>query len=353
VGETYMLWPLLEENKDFKIAQGVKGILSKDNAALIKNFLPASNGTMSSVAAIILGMPDMGLYPSFMAPAKNMYETSIARQMKALGYETRFLYGGFRSWENAAAFSQAQGFDKVLFYGSLNYPKNAWGIEDKYLFEEVEKTLQNETPTFNFILTSSNHPPLTVNIEKQQLERIAARLPGNLKQDKELITRLAHFQYADKYIADFMENTYKKYPSSLFILTGDHAQRWHHNPNASTYEKVAVPLIFYGKGINKNIFDKEASASHIDISPSLVELIANKGFKYYSLGSAASMNNTGIHNQYWIYNNSLGKMADNDITRTDSAMAELTREESLKIKQDIKNKQTVAYWRVTNGPQLK
>jgi phosphoglycerol transferase MdoB-like AlkP superfamily enzyme len=352
VGETYMLWPLLPEHAGFKIAEGVKAIINKDNGTLVKNFLPASNGTMSSVAAIILGMPDMGLYPSFRPPAQNIYETSLALQMKNLGYETRFLYGGFQSWENVASFAKVQGFDEVHFYGSLNYPKNAWGIEDKYFFEEVNKTLQNGTPTFNFILTSSNHPPLTVKIEEDKLKEIQARLPQDLQTDKDLIIRLAHFEYADKYIADFIEETYKKYPDSIFILTGDHAQRWHYNPNASVYEKIAVPFILYGKAVNKGLFDKEASGSHIDISPTLIELIAPKGAKYHALASGVAKNNAGIHTQYWLYNNTLSSLTQNSVTPADDALPLLTAEETEKVKKEVRDKQAVSYWRVAKGPAL-
>ncbi|WP_424244659.1 phosphoglycerol transferase MdoB-like AlkP superfamily enzyme [Elusimicrobium posterum] len=352
IGETYMLWPMLDEYAHLDIAPGMKKIAAKDNALFVKNFLPASNGTMASLTSIILGMPDMNLYPSFRPTAKEVYETSLPAQFKKLGYTTNFFYGGFHSWENVSSFTELQGFDNTLFYGSMNYPKNAWGIEDKYFFDEVEGNFTAQKPTFNLILTSSNHPPLTVKLTEQEVYNTAKDLTPEMKNDETVFTRLSHFEYADTEISDFINDMYEKYPDSIFIFTGDHAQRWHVNPNASVFEKTAVPFIIYGKGINKNMLSAQAAGSHIDIFPTIMELMAPKGFEYFSLGKSVNPDNTALHITNWLYKNTVGNTYDNEVSYIDQKGPKLSEQEVKAAAQRVKNIQAIAYWRVVNGDRL-
>lgn len=173
VGETYMLWPMLDAYAELGAAEGVKRIIAHKDSAFTPYFLPGSIGTMSSVVSIVLGMPDMNLYPSFQESARQAYATSMPLQMKRLGYQTHFFYGGFQSWENVNSFVLTQGFEHSWFYGTKDYPKNAWGIEDRYLFDEVSKQWNSDRQgyTFNFILTGSNHSPLTVKLPESELAR--------------------------------------------------------------------------------------------------------------------------------------------------------------------------------------
>ena len=99
-----------------------------------------------------------------------------------------------------------------------------------------------------------------------------------------------------------------KYPGSLFVFTGDHAQRWYVNPSPGIYETVAVPLVVYGQGITKDIFEQGAVASHKDIASLIVELIAPKDFLYYAFGNYPSKENTGLHNVYYIKGGCVGEI---------------------------------------------
>lgn len=339
VGETYMLWPLLPEYEYLSVADGVKSLIESGRGALIKNFLPASYGTMPSVTALILGMADLTLFPNLRASAREEFETSLARTMQNLGYGANFFYGGFASWENAADFAKNQGFENSFFYGGLQRPKNAWGIEDKYFFDEIINNFDNSWPSFNFILTSSNHPPLTVPVGEEKKKEIAVRLSEKLRSDDELITKLAHFEYADREITRFVKHMEEKFPGSLFIITGDHAQRWHINPDENIFENTAVPLVFYGAGISKNLWGAAASGSHIDIAPTITELIAPKGFEYFSLGENITTLTVGVSSTYWISGGEMGAIDEKDASGAKTQRA--------------KDKQTVSYWRVMYGPELK
>ncbi len=313
IGETYMLWPMLEEYSYLGAAEGMKALASSEKGAMLKHFLPAANGTMFGLASIVWGLPEINIQGFSQASALKPYETSLAVQLKKLGYETRFFYGGFPSWENVGVFMSAQGFDKAYYKGSYaGLPANAWGTEDRYFLERTKELFDSSKPSFNVILTSSNHPPLTVDLSKEpevKSEKAYSEiLPPALAGDKDLIAKLRHFEYSDKYISAFIKDMSEKYPNSLFIFTGDHAQRWTVNPTPGVFEKVAVPLIIYGTGVKKDIFEDGASASHKDIAALTLELSAPKGFVYYAFGGFPSKENTGLHNVYWIKDGCVGEI---------------------------------------------
>lgn len=358
VGETYMLWPLLPQYQNLHMADGVKNILAKDNAVLVKNFLPAANGTMFGITGIVLGLPDLSIYTASQPSAAKPYETALSVQLKKLGYETRFYYGGFPSWENVGSFMQAQQFDKAYYKADFGGKGNAWGVEDKYFFEGAEKLFDGSKPSFNMFMTSSNHPPLTVNVDAEKdiktAEQIAALLPPALAQDKDLINKIRHFEYADKYIAKFINDMYAKYPDSIFILTGDHAQRWYVNQNPNIYETAAVPFVIYGKGIAKSAQDANLSGSHFDIPATVLELAAPKGFAYYALGQNILKPHTlGLHNIYWIKDNYMGDINNKDVIVNTQGSAPLPQEAAQNTLAQAKDIRQIAWWRIMKGINLK
>lgn len=313
IGETYMLWPMLDDYAYLGAAQGMKALADSENGVLLKNFLPAANGTMFGLASIVWGLPEINIQGFSQPGALKTFETSLAAQLKKLGYETRFFYGGFPSWENVGVFMNAQGFDKAYYKGSYSgLPANAWGTEDRYFLERTKELFNPDIPSFNVILTSSNHPPLTVDLSKEtevKSEKAYAEiLPPALSGDKDLTAKLRHFEYSDKYISAFIKDMSEKYPDSLFIFTGDHAQRWTVNPTPGVFEKTAVPLIIYGPGVKKDMFEEGASASHKDIAALTLELVAPKGFVYYAFGGYPSKDNIGLHNVYWIKDGCVGEI---------------------------------------------
>ncbi|MDF2635819.1 MAG: sulfatase [Pelosinus sp.] len=357
VGESYAEWPLLPQYKDLNLANGLKSIITQSNALYIPAFLPASISTMTAVNSIVTGFPEINLSPNYQAESyKAPYATSFATQMKNLGYKTYFWYGGFSSWQRLEDFALAQGFDQ--FYGCSdlqNQEGNAWGSEDKYFLKAISDMIKDEEPTFHVILTTSNHPPYTVNLQNENFdgEIINSGLPGKLKSDQEWINKLGHFWYADKVLTDFVQTTYKKYPDSLFIVTGDHGDRVNLETNPPLYERYAVPLVLYGQGVTKELLPDKSAGSHIDIMPTLFELIAPAGFSYYSVGeSLTTAKSLGINDQLWITPEKIGRLGSGTVEALSSEPASTEMPAMEKIKQDITAKRGIAWWRITRGKSI-
>jgi phosphoglycerol transferase MdoB-like AlkP superfamily enzyme len=357
VGESYAGWPLLPKYKDLNIANGMKSIIEQDNAIQVQNFLATSTSTMAGINGIITGMPEINLSPNYQSESyKGPYATAIAVQMRKLGYKNHFWYGGFSSWQRIKDFTLAQGFDE--FHGSSDWQSqggNAWGSEDKYFLNAISATFKDEQPTFNVILTTSNHPPYTVDLKQEDFDgdNVVGGLPDKLKSDQEWIEKLGHFWYADKVLAMFLKEMYRKYPDSLFIITGDHADRMNIEASPTLFDRYAVPLIIYGQGVNKQLLSSEIAGSHIDISPTLLELIAPQGFTYYSVGETLTRTKKlGINDHLWITPNYIGRIEEGNVEALNWASSTATPPSSEILKQEIDAIRAVSWWRIARGKNI-
>lgn len=356
VGESYANWPLLPQYKDLNIANGVKNIIKQDDADYVSTFLPNGMSTISGLMGIITGLAEANLYLTYLPESyKEPYSTAIAPQMKKLGYKPRFWYAGPTSWERVKDFAMAQGFEDFYGMGDIESESgNVWGCDDKYLFKAVQGGIDAGHPTFNIVMNISNHAPYTVNLQQEGFdeESVIAGLPDKLKDDKELIKKLGHFWYADKVMAEFIASTREKYPDSLFIIVGDHADRLNLEPNPSLYERYGIPFIVYGHGITKQSLPENAAGSHINIAPTLLELIAPQGFEYYSLGDSLTRGNqVGFNYGFWIthdYVNKIGGLTMEQIPRGNNAMP--PDEDALQ--RDVDARRAMSWWRVKYGKNI-
>ena len=287
VMESYDAWPLMEKYRSLKLSGGLADLAARGLS--VKRFLSASSGTMTSLAPIITTLADAGVHTNFQKSARKPYRSSVPETFNRLGYKTRFFYGGKIKWQRIDEFAKAQGFREI--YGGSHmgevFSGNEWGIDDEYLFDFVAKTVTDSEKSFNFILTTSYHPPYDIDVHARGYP--VREVPEDLKDlfdvDTIDLKTLGHLWYADKAMADFVRVMEGKLTAPLFAVTGDHYGRKFINARPDFFEHSAVPFVLYGKEVLKGISLPDGVAgSHIDIGPTLIELAAPKGFSYYSLG---------------------------------------------------------------------
>ena len=287
VMESYDAWPLMERYRSLKLSEGLADLAARGLS--VKSFLPASSGTMTSLAPIITTLADAGVHTNFQKSAKTPYISSVPETFNRLGYRTRFFYGGKIKWQRIDEFAKGQGFREI--YGASHmgevFSGNEWGVDDEYLFDFVAKTVTDGEKSFNLILTTSYHPPYDIDVHARGYP--VKEIPEDLEEvyDRNTIDlkTLGHLWYADKAMADFVRIMEARLTAPLFAVTGDHYGRKFINPRPDFFERSAVPFVLYGKEVLKGIsLPDGAAGSHIDIGPTLIELAAPKGFAYYSLG---------------------------------------------------------------------
>lgn len=312
ISESYANWPLLPKYQDLHIADGMKAVMAEADSDYCGAFLPDGASTVSAVTGVVTGFADANLYLTTMPEAfAAPYPTASAPQMARLGYETNFWYAGPATWERIGAFTQAQGY--AHFYSRGDYgdvPGSVWGCDDEYLYQAVLAGLQKTVPSFNVILNVSNHSPYPIDVEAKGFDaaRTKAALPEAAGGDADLLRELGHYWYADREMARFIAEVKRRYPDSLFVIVGDHADRYNIDKAPATYERFAIPFIISGQGVHKGLLLPDAAGSQIDIVPTLIDLIAPPGFTYEALGqSLARTNRRGVNYMLWITHDAIGK----------------------------------------------
>ncbi|MDD3772917.1 MAG: sulfatase-like hydrolase/transferase [Weeksellaceae bacterium] len=299
--ESYDAWPLMEKYKSFGVSDNLYNIAQKGTH--FTHFLPAANSTFDSFASITMGIPNCGVNVSHLGAINEPFITSVFTQFKELGYQTNFFYGGFLSWQNIGDFTTYQGVDRVFSGVDAGGKSDSgdWGVEDEKLFDLVLKNVEPNTYSLNVILTSSYHAPFTIDFQTKGFPYKSEKdLPEEAKKyfnNGMTIKHLGHLWYSDKAIGDFVKEAEEKFGNGLYCFTGDHYGRRFINPNPNLYEKSAVPFILYGNSVPKS--KNTNTGGHVDIIPTLIEMIAPEGFEYYTFGTSMFEENK---NSYFAFN---------------------------------------------------
>lgn len=288
VMESYDGWTMFEQHADWNISNELKSL--GNEGIYIKHFLPGSRSTMTSLATIIGGMADAGVITNERSrPNDPAYATAIAAQMKKLGYQTHLWYAGYGGWAHIEDFCKRQGFDHTHMGSSMDKGQeiNEWGVTDERLFTYMRENIERDKPTFNLVLTSSNHPPYSLDLNKvnSPIKNVPESYKNAFEHGNASLHTLGHHWYSDKWLGYFVRNVSRDIPGCLFAITGDHWSRKFPGPKPTSLERATVPLVLYGPGIlPENIDQKQLSGSHIDLAATLIELTAEPGFEYHAIG---------------------------------------------------------------------
>lgn len=160
-----------------------------------------------------------GEYP---LPHKNTIENvnlvteipSLIRDLKKEGYATSFYFGGESEFGKIKSYFIQNQTDKIVdIHNFSSFQKTQkLGVEDSFLFQELEADIQAEKkPFFKIVLTQSTHQPYDVKGYK----------PTNSEKDNYLNA----VSYLDRQLKQFFKNAEKSklLKNTLVIITSDHA----------------------------------------------------------------------------------------------------------------------------------
>ncbi len=286
--ESYDGWTMLEKHSSWNISNEMKA-LGKEGI-YVQRFLPGSRSTMTSLATIIGGMGDAGVITNErFRPGEPPYSTAIAKQMQDLGYETHLYYAGYGGWHRIEDFAREQGFQHTHMGSSMDNGEetNEWGVSDKRFFSYIKDNFNDDKPTFNLFLTSSNHPPYTIDLEKENcpVTEVPPAYRDDFDSGNASLKMLGHHWYSDHHLGKFVRDVSAKHKGCLFAITGDHWGRAFPGPRPTFFEQAIVPLVLYGPGIlPENINQSDLCGSHYDLDATLIELSAEAGHRYHSIG---------------------------------------------------------------------
>ena len=291
LGESYGLWPFLAEFNEpgaYLVEQGRKYAASPQ-AMGTQMALAQGTGTMPAIIGLLTGMPDTGMYPNYnVGMLQEPYGLGIGPVMKKLGYKTVFWYGGFSTWQNVKNFALEQGFDE--FHDASEMPsdeENAWGVADGDMFKAINAYMDKHRgeKIINVIMTTSNHPPYSVNVAKEgyDADKVRKNLPDSIANTDKQINEMGHIWYADHVMGEFISKEEQVDPTALFVITGDHSERFTFAREEGPKVASTIPIIFYGQGIKKEWLSPDTFGMSIQIIPTLAELVGRTGQTYEAM----------------------------------------------------------------------
>lgn len=341
IGESFGLWPFLPKFEQLGLVNESLKIQNSDEGAAVRYMLPNGSGTIAAVNGVVTGLPDTSLYENYHPNSmKDKYQSGIGYIMHQLGYKTVFWYGGFSGWQNIKKFVLAQSFDEFHCADEFSYTGgNAWGCPDKVLFDNISKYIAKQSENekvLHVVLTSSNHPPYTIDVDKEGFQRneVKKHLPNDIDSNEETLTELGHIWYTDMCIGNFANDLKNINPKSMLVITGDHSERFSFAKEQTIETLSAIPCIFYGPGIHKEWFENTAGC-HIQIAGTIAEMIAPAGFTYTAFWPDMFTGQS-------IFNHRL--YADKD--KVDL----LTKNEEISCMADYAR--TIASWRILKGDRI-
>ena len=342
VGESFGDWPFLPKFKDIGIVPQMQRLKKASNSAYIRTMLPAKDNTVCAVNSLLTGLPNTGLYENYQPVSyKQAYAFGIAQIMKQLGYKTVFWYGGYAGWEDVKKFALAQGFDEFHCADEFGTKTdNVWGCDDAVLFQQAGKYIEQEKneKVFHMVLTMSNHAPYIIDVDRIGFprEEIRNKLPDDIAKDNNTLTEIGHIWYADKTMGEFVNNIENKFPDSLFVITGDHMERFTFAIEQNARVMMSIPCIFYGQGVRQNWFNEQSVGCHMQLAGTLAEILAPAGFTYSAM--LPSMFESGF-----AFNHRL--LAQNGEISEQKDVAQ-------ELQEKIAAMRKVAAWRVLKGNEI-
>lgn len=330
LGESYALWPMLPKYQPMGLADEALRMANSENSCSTALMLAHGTGTMPAVNGYVTGLAEAGLTEETVPESyKTKYGTGIGQIMKDAGYTTVFWYGGMPSWRNIKDYVLAQNFDECYCSSDFHYEGgNAWGCPDKTLFDKVYEYIDAHPnqKTFHIILTTSNHPPYTIDVVAEGFDKnkVLHNLPDDISSDKETINELGHIWYADMAMGFFVRQTEKLKPDTLFVVTGDHAERFTFSKDVDYKTLSAIPCIIYGKYVNKNWLPDNATGCAMQILPTLAEIVGKPNMRYSSILPSLFANDEPVFNHcFYAWDDKIydlnAKTPDNVKDRSDAA----------------------------------
>lgn len=299
VGESYAQHPLDDIYASLHLADCGRRFQRDPHTAVLSNFLPAGMLSRPSIVSLMTGIFDARLELNEQeAFWHGTVASSLPLQLKKLGYRSIYWYGGNSTYGNFNQYAPAVGFDQVMAavdFCPPDSPRTWVGVyDDIFLTHAAERieAMDTDTPIFHFVYTTSNHGPYKMDLAKQgyDTEKVMPEAPEAVRHSHERQQVMGTYWYSDRAVFAFVDRMLAAYPDSLVIVTGDHSA----GPipmdmgiiartETTLREHFCTSFAMHQREIDQRIFVGNTIGGHMNIAPTIFELIAPAGFRYYSL----------------------------------------------------------------------
>lgn len=301
------------KNTDADLLCGMRKHFNED--LLFSNYQSVQNGTIASIENLTISTS----YPRvFMSKHRyNHFETSFARPFLKSGYQTVFMSGMEKGWENVGVGIENQGFETIFKYDLLakhpEYHYNSIGVYDHHVMNSLIEYLNKPSnkPRLFIVMTTTNHPPFVYpeEVELPEISEAIYNTPAFANKRDIQEKYLRGFQYANLSLGRFMDKLKKSSSAknTIVMITGDHNVRTalaYGNGKVDKRWEYAVPLYIYLpeelRGTDDGTYkcDTNKYGSHYDILPTLATLTLRKGVQYLNIGQDLLSDSLNRYNTY-------------------------------------------------------
>ena len=230
-----------------------------EEGILFTNLYANSFRTDRGLVALLNGYPAQPTTSIMKYPAKSQTLPSIAKSLRAEGYDTETLYGGDINFTNMQSYFYSSGYDRIT--ADRDFPLSSrlskWGVNDDltfaYLYEELRRRPADGKPWLATFLTLSSHEPFEVpyhRLENPYLNSVA---------------------FTDSCLGDFIDRfkTSPAWENTLVILAADHGYRYPDHLEEFEPRRFHIPMLWIG-GAVKGPMRIDTYASQTDLAATLL-----------------------------------------------------------------------------------
>lgn len=240
------------------------------NSLYFNNFYATGTRTDRGLEAITLSIPPTPGRSIVKRIGRESGFASLGQQLKAVGYDSVFLYGGRGYFDNMNAFFGGNGY-RIVDQSSVNeadiHFKNAWGMADEDLYAQAirlaDEDHARQQPFLLQLMTTSNHRPYTYPQGRIDI-------PSGNGRDGAV-------KYTDYAIGKFLSEVKSKpwFADTIFVFVADHTAGSAGKEDLPV-ENYQIPLFIYAPALLPS-GERGELASQLDLAPTLLGLL-NLGY---------------------------------------------------------------------------
>ena len=244
-------------------------------AAYVKNFYATSNYTVKSEHAIHCSALDRMIGRPIADSSGQLKTLCMPELLATQGYTSLWFHGNEKSFYSRDTYLPKLGFDKIYDAEVLNkdgsLQKLGWGVSDTDMLAYAADVLVSvDRPFYAELLTVSNHLPFDYEW--------GIEFPDYLTKDDTFHARYRRgIYYTDQAVEQFYNAMQQNgvLDRTILVITGDHGI-WSFAddtlPDLHKNEQMfRVPMIVISP--NKESIVIEGKHSHLDIAPTIVDLL--------------------------------------------------------------------------------
>ena len=233
---------------------------------LLTEYHANANRSVEALPSILNSIPDIFNYPLILSREK-VTHYGLGQMLQERGYHTSFFHGAKNGSMGFDYYADVSGLDH--YYGMDEYPSVAkdfdgmWGIYDAPFMSWWGENLNEfPEPFCTALFTLSNHHPF--GLPENCPDRIQNISDSPFKRTT---------AYTDHALGEFFAKAKKEpwYDRTIFVITADHSNHEHSDPNRTIPEYSHVPLLLIGPAIKAGKDDRPAN--HLNILPTLIEVM--------------------------------------------------------------------------------